>query len=88
MVTINLSKADIAIFDEYEAQVLPLLAQHGAQILHRLRAADGRSEFHLLEFPNAQAFTAFQADPTRASLQHLWIKSGASTTITQVTPHP
>lgn len=88
MVTISLSNADVAAFDQYEAQILPRLGQYGGQILHRLRAADGQSEFHLLEFASAEALAAFQADPIRASLQQYWIASGASATITAVAPYP
>ena len=71
-------------FDEYEAQVLPLLGRHGRQILERLRSIDGKSELHLLDFPGANDLEKFRADPDRAALQELWLKSGATSSLTEV----
>lgn len=87
LVTIHLQGANIAAFEDYEAQVLALLPNYGAAIIERLRAANGQSEFHLLHFPDADSLAAFQSDPIRASLQSLWQSSGASATVTQVTRH-
>lgn len=81
---IDLSQADLALFDAYEGQVLPLLANHGARLAERLRAIDGRSEVHLLHFPDADALDAFRADPARDALQPLWLRCGASSTLTEV----
>lgn len=85
LVTIDLSAADVALFDAYETEVLGLLAHHGARLEERLRAADGRSETHLLFFPDAAALEALRADPDRASLQDLWRRSGASSVLIEVT---
>ena len=56
LVRIDLSKADLTLFDEYEEQVLALIWKHRGQIKERLRATDDRSETHLLLFPDEQAF--------------------------------
>lgn len=85
---IHLQGANIAAFDHYEEQVLSLLAPHGARIIERLRSTDNHAEFHLLEFPDAESHAAFLADPARAALQHIWLSSGASTSVTQVVRCP
>lgn len=84
LVQIDLSDADIALFDAYETQVLALLGNHGARLIERLRAVDGCSETHLLEFPDADALGAFRADPARAALQDMWLRCGASSTLSEV----
>ena len=42
LATFDLSGADIALFEEYEAAVLPLLARHGGRLLQRVRSLDSR----------------------------------------------
>ena len=81
---IDLSNADLAQFDEYEGIVLALLEKYGARLEERMRSVDGRSEFHLLYFPDADSLAAFRSDPTRAASQHVWERSGASSTLTEV----
>ena len=59
---------------EYDDQVLPRLAPHGAKILQRVRAIDandGPLEAHLLEFPSEDALDAYMADPERLALADL-----------------
>lgn len=85
LVTIDLSAADVALFDSYEARVLPLLATHGATLEARVRALDGQREIHLLHFPDAQAFAAYRADPQRESAQPLWAQCGARSEVVEVT---
>ena len=58
LVQIDLSQAELALFDAYEAEVLPLLGKYGARLEERLRAEDGNSEVHLLYFPDDQALDA------------------------------
>jgi len=87
LVEIDLSNADLALFDAYEAQVLVLLSGYGANLIERLRSTDGMAEFHLLEFPNETALDAFRSDPVRASLQELWDRCGATSTLTPVTQY-
>jgi len=84
LVQIDLSSADLASFDRYKKAVLALLAGHGASLIARVRATDGRSETHLLQFPDAAALDAFKADPARTALQGLWTACGASSTVTEV----
>jgi hypothetical protein len=55
----------------YEDAVLPLLADHGAQVTYRGRRVAGEDdslpfEVHLLWFPNRAAFAAYLADDQRA----------------------
>ena len=84
LVQINLTDANLGFFDAYEAAVLPLLAHHKATLDFRLRAVDGRSETHLLRFPDASALERFQQDPARKAAQPLWDRSGATSTLTEV----
>lgn len=85
LVHINLKDANLGFFDAYEAAVLPLLAHHKAKLEFRLRAVDGSSETHLLRFPDAAALERFQHDSARIAAQPLWDRSGATSTITEVT---
>jgi uncharacterized protein (DUF1330 family) len=84
-VHLDISGADLALFETYETEVLALLARHGAAVEERLRSTDGRSEMHLLHFPDAEALAAFREDPARAALQDLWRRCGATSTLSQVT---
>lgn len=88
LVQIDLSQANLTLFDEYEAQVLLLLESHRAKLVERLRSIDGQSEFHLLEFSDIAAFDDFRADPVRISLQDLWQSCGATSVLTEVFRHP
>ncbi len=82
---IDISEADLGLFEEYETQVLALLPQYGATLEERLRSTDGRREVHLLHFPDADALDAYRADPARAALQDLWRRCGATSAVTEVT---
>jgi len=84
LVTIDLSDADVPIFEAYEAKVLPLLAKYGGQLEMRVRSLDGCSEIHLLLFPNAQAFENYSADPIRVAAQDDWRRCGAKSVVTEV----
>jgi uncharacterized protein (DUF1330 family) len=84
LVTIDLSKADIAAFDHYEAQVVPLLARYGAEMEVRVRSLNRQSEVHLLYFPDDTAHRAFLADPTRQALRPMMEGSGAISTVVEV----
>src|SRR6478735_9054039 len=78
LVGIDLANADVALFEVYEARVLPLLETHGASLLERLRAADGRSETHLIDFPDAESLAAYRADAVRVAASPLWESCRAS----------
>ena len=72
---------------EYEDQVLPRLAPHGARILQRVRAADanhGPLEAHILEFPSEGALDAYMADPERLALADLRDRAIARTELVRV----
>ncbi len=84
LVTIDLTAADLAAFDAYEARVLPMLARHGGRLELRVRALDGSSETHLLVFPDATAFEAYRADPARLAVQDQWEACGAVAVVTEV----
>jgi len=77
LVTIDLTEADVKIFEAYEATVLPLLKKYGARLEMRVRALDGSCEIHLLCFPDADAHQNYLADPVRAAARHQWEQSGA-----------
>ncbi len=55
----------------------PRLAAHGGVLQRRLRSADGRTEVHLVWFPDEAAFAAYGADPGRAAAQPWLVESGA-----------
>jgi uncharacterized protein (DUF1330 family) len=84
LVHLNISAANMALFDDYEAQAFALMANHGGRLLERLRSTDGNSELHLLHFVDAKAFNSFHADPARGALQELWLRCGASSSVTEV----
>jgi uncharacterized protein (DUF1330 family) len=72
---------------EYEDQVLPRLAPHGARILQRVRAVDandGPLEAHVLEFPSERALDAYMADPERVALADLRERAIARTELVRV----
>ena len=63
----------VAAASAYEDAVLPLLADHGAELLYRGRRAEEQdaalpAEVHLIRFPDRTAYDAFLADPRRQTL--------------------
>ena len=81
---IDLSKADLAIFEAYENAVIPLLDRYGITMVVRLRAKDGASEVHVLDTPDMATMQRFRDDPERAAVQHMWDDSGATGVVTQM----
>jgi hypothetical protein len=77
LVTIDLTDADVPLFEAYEAAVLPLLPKHGARLDARVRSLDGTKETHLLSFPDDAAYQAYLADPARLAVRSQWELSGA-----------
>ena len=77
LVQIDLTAADLAAFEAYEAAVLPLLAEHGAVLERRLRVVDDGAETHLIDFPSPSALEAYLADPRREALAPVWRACGA-----------
>jgi len=84
LVTIDLSDADIVMFEAYEAKVLALLAAHGGVLEARVRSLDGRIETHLLCFPDTEAFDGYCWNPDRIALLEQWERSGARAVVTPV----
>lgn len=77
--------AGLSAFLAYEDAVLPILGRHGGLLERRLRTAAGRTEIHVVSFPDATAFEAYRADPERASLAPLLAESGAELELLTVT---
>jgi hypothetical protein len=84
LATIDLTDARLDEFNAYEAKVLPLLQNHGARLEMRVRSLDGKSETHLLFFPDAQALANYRADPGRVAVQGEWERCGARSSILEV----
>ena len=71
-----LGHADPALVEAaaaYEDAVLPLLADHGAELLYRGRRRGDQdvelpAEVHLIRFPDRPAYDAFLVDPRRHEL--------------------
>ena len=77
LVTIDLSQANLDVFERYETGVLALLPKHRGRLELRVRALDGQTETHLLYFPDEQSFNAFYSDPARLALADEWNRCGA-----------
>jgi hypothetical protein len=84
LVTIDLANADLALFESYEANVLPLLPKHGARLEARVRTRDGLRETHLLYFPSPEAREGYLADPARLALRPDWERCGAVSSVSEV----
>jgi uncharacterized protein (DUF1330 family) len=80
LVQIDLSEADLSLFESYEDQVLALLPHYGAKLEARLRSIDGRREVHLLHFPDASARENFRNDPALPAMQDVWKRCVARST--------
>lgn len=64
----HLAGADLELFEDYEAAVLPLLARHGGVLERRIRSVDRALELHLLHFRERAGLREYRADGTR--LEH------------------
>jgi hypothetical protein len=80
----DLVGADLDAFEAYEDAVLPLLAEHGAQLQRRFRSPDNALEVHVLYFPSPEARQAYLADPRRAAHAEMWRTSRVSATLIEV----
>jgi uncharacterized protein (DUF1330 family) len=88
LVTLDLAKADLALFEAYETTVLALLPRHGAELRMRVRSVDGLSELHLIRFPDAAAFEAYRFDPERIAAAETWTQCRARAVFTEVADVP
>ena len=84
LATFDLSGADITLFDEYEAAVLPLLERHGGRLLQRVRSLDAAFEIHILEFDAETGYDGYRLDPLRLNVRELFERSGAEIAVTPV----
>jgi hypothetical protein len=80
--------AGVEAFGRYEANVLPLLADHGGRLERRLRNADGTVEVHLIEFDAPGGLDAYRADPRRADHAGLLAQSGAQSELLEMRDVP
>ena len=88
LVTIDLTHADLSLFESYEAKVLPLVERYGGRLEMRLRAVDGASETHLLYFPDGQSYEAYRSDPDRVAILGEWERCGARASVIEVEVFP
>lgn len=74
----------LAAFKTYEDGVLPLLRDHGATMIRRVRGLDHEVEAHLIEFSSPESHAGYLSDPRRAALAPLWEESGATREVFEV----
>jgi uncharacterized protein (DUF1330 family) len=86
VVSIDLSRADLTAFELYESAVLPLIAEHGGAVLHRLRRQDQLGEVHLIAFPGDDEYGNFSRDPRRLAQASLFEASRAIAAVNLYTP--
>ena len=84
LIVIDLTAADIDLYENYERKVIPLLDKYGGRMESGVRSVDGMIETHILFFPDVSSFEAFLSDPVRTQLQSECQLTGAMTTITNV----
>ncbi len=84
LITIDLSTANVALFEEYERQAIALLGHYAGELEVALRSSDGLTETHVLHFPDEASFEKFLADPVRKRLQQAWAATGATTNVSDV----
>jgi uncharacterized protein (DUF1330 family) len=77
---IYLQEGQEAVFEAFEAVAIPLIADHGGELLLRLRPAATALiagtiaqpyEVHVVAFPSEEAFTTFMNDERRQAFLHL-----------------
>ncbi len=71
-------------FQDYEDLVLPLLSEHGGRLERRLRTADQSVEVHVVTFPSAREFEAYNRDARRLEHAHLLSESRATTEVLEI----
>lgn len=81
-----------AVFEDFEAVALPLIAKHGGTLMLRLRPSGADVvaagvevpyEVHLVRFDDEAAFARFAADPARQEFLHLKRESVRSSLLVQ-----
>ncbi|WP_138732526.1 hypothetical protein [Modestobacter excelsi] len=67
VMVVDVPPGAVAAFQEYEAQVLPLLGRHGGRLERRLRTDDALHEVHIVSFESQAGYDAYVADEERQS---------------------
>jgi hypothetical protein len=83
---VRLPEDGVAGFQEYEAAVTGLLADHGGRFDARYRGDEGRVEVHVVSFETREGMEAYMADERRQALRPQLLASGAQTELLEVTP--
>lgn len=84
LVVIDLTSANIDLFESYERKIIPLLSKYDAQLELSVRSVDGTTETHVLYFPDKMLFQGFLSDPVRTALKDELMRTGAISTISDV----
>jgi hypothetical protein len=79
LLEIDLSDADVEIFERYEELALAVLEEHGGLVVARVRDVAERREWHLLRLPNQRAWDSFRSDPRR--IEHAWLLERANVVV-------
>jgi len=86
-VTIDLADADIAVYEDYESSVLPLLGDHRGALIARWRVElPTPIEYHLIEFADQAGFDGYMTDERRLAVRAIWEKSGARSQVVDARP--
>ena len=86
IVRLNLDDANLDIFEAYETQVLPLLANHGGALLRRRRIGPRAAEIHIIRFDALEGYEAYLSDRRRVALAPLRDQSGVRSKV-RILPH-
>ncbi|MEZ5937194.1 MAG: hypothetical protein R3C52_03140 [Hyphomonadaceae bacterium] len=84
LVEIDLTNADLTLFEAYERAVLTLLPEHGGRLEARVRSLDGAREHHLIAWGDAAGYAAYRNDPRRLALSDDWAQCGARASVVEV----
>jgi uncharacterized protein (DUF1330 family) len=85
---IYLHPGEEAVFEEFEAHAIPIIARYGGTLMLRVRpaaetiieaSAEVPYEIHFVSFPSAEAFEDFKKDEERKAFLHLKEKSVRTT---------
>ena len=84
VMTATIPSEGVERFRRFEDLVLPLLAEFGGELAQRLRSDDGRTEVHVVRFPDEGAFERYRGDPRRTAAVPLLEDSGARTSLVRL----
>jgi len=84
LVVLDLSSANIDLFESYERKVIPLLSKYEGKLELSVRSVDGTTETHVLYFSDNLRFEGFLSDPSRVALKDNWARSVVVSAISDV----